>query len=265
MCAIIGWSGDLSEGLWGSQVDLFEAMLLAAESHGPHATGFVAHSSAYKKPYRESIITAKAPLPASEFIRTNSRWRSLRHKRSATVLGHVRYATHGSPEENRNNHPFVSDDGRFHLVHNGVLSNHEDVVQHHQLALQSECDSEAILRLIEATGEPIKGLSTVLGEFEGSMAVALFDAQTGLIWLATNGGRPLLLCKLKGRFGWLWASTRTILHRALARVYGENFARLIEVEMPLSPYVLHAISPIGRVLTVDADGAVERRTSLVDD
>ena len=52
-----------------------------------------------------------------------------------------------------NNHPFASADGRFHLVHNGVLSNHEDVCERHQLRLTGNCDSESLLRLIEMIGD----------------------------------------------------------------------------------------------------------------
>ena len=39
--------------------------------------------------------------------------------RAAVVVGHCRYATHGSPRDNRNNHPHPAGSGQ--LMHNGVV------------------------------------------------------------------------------------------------------------------------------------------------
>ena len=38
-------------------------------------------------------------------------------------IGHTRWATHGGVED-KNSHPFLSCDGRFALVHNGILENY---------------------------------------------------------------------------------------------------------------------------------------------
>ena len=47
-----------------------------------------------------------------------------RRCRGATiVVGHCRWATHGAPADNRNNHPHPA--GRGWLVHNGVVHNHD--------------------------------------------------------------------------------------------------------------------------------------------
>jgi glucosamine 6-phosphate synthetase-like amidotransferase/phosphosugar isomerase protein len=204
-------------------------------------------------------------MTATDFIRKNSTWRVLRHQRSAVVMVHLRYATHGSPQDNRNNHPFVSRDGRFHLVHNGVLTNHADVDERYQLARDGECDSESILRLLEKLGEPRKGLSACLAEFEGSLAVAVYDSKADLTWLTCNGGRPLWLFKLAGRRGWLWASVPTVMHRALARVYGKSYGVEIEVQLPLAPDVLHVISARGKLIGVEPVALATRRETLIDE
>ena len=48
---------------------------------------------------------------------------------------------HGSPSENRNNHPHIGTDGLF-LVHNGIVSNHREVADKFALHIESDCDSE---------------------------------------------------------------------------------------------------------------------------
>ena len=46
-------------------------------------------------------------------------------KNARIIVGHCRYATHGAPENNLNNHPHPADGGW--IVHNGVVSNHEEL------------------------------------------------------------------------------------------------------------------------------------------
>lgn len=65
------------------------------------------------------------------------------------LIGHLRYATHGEPRDNINNHPHPADGGW--LVHNGVVGNYRDLIDRDGVHLSSECDSEAIGQLIETS------------------------------------------------------------------------------------------------------------------
>jgi glucosamine 6-phosphate synthetase-like amidotransferase/phosphosugar isomerase protein len=58
------------------------------------------------------------------------------------VIGHCRWATHGTPDDNRNNHPHPA--GRGWLVHNGVVFNHASLVQRYCLKPRTQCDSEVL-------------------------------------------------------------------------------------------------------------------------
>ena len=257
MCAIVGMIGNVPEGQWSERMNLLESLLLAAEPYGPHATGFVAQTSPLKRPSRRALLTAKEPMRARDFVRLNPVWQQLRHRRSPVVLAHTRWKTHGSAEDSRNNHPFRSRDGRFHLVHNGVLSNFEEVDDRHLLSREGDCDSETMLRLVEKIGDARLGLSAVLRELTGSLSVGLYDSKARLLWLANNGGRPMHVCSLKGRSGWVFASTSSILRNALRRAYGEGFEHRIQTLLPLAPYALHALSAEGQLIGIEPAGRSE--------
>jgi len=87
------------------------------------------------------IRTFKRPGPATTDLGELDRCRD-----ATIVVGHCRWATHGEPRDNRNNHPHAA--GRGWIVHNGQVLNHARLIRQYRLATRTECDSEVLGLLI---------------------------------------------------------------------------------------------------------------------
>jgi len=122
----------------------------------------------------------------------------LRHQ-SKTGIAHTRWATHGQVTRN-NTHPFVSCDKKFAVVHNGIISNYQDLKKQLQAdghAFVSDTDTEVIPHLLEKyyqeTGAVEAAFVSTLRRLEGSFAVAFICVhQPDHIYCARRES-PLLL------------------------------------------------------------------------
>lgn len=245
MCGIAGYVGYGKEGMWQATHRVLTELLLESEQRGEDATGFAALQ--YGALSTGHVLATKAPAKASEFVERPD-WRRLKQRRCCAVLTHVRAATHGSPERNENNHPFTGRIGRrdFSLVHNGIITNASEIADRYSLKLQTQCDSEVALRLIEQSRSYAMGLYQCTQQLRGSMALALLDHSTGSIWCIRDGYRPLWVCKLDdGRL--FFASTAEILGQALAKA-GVNPSEHAAAFLPIAAHHVHVLAPNGQMI-----------------
>ncbi len=179
--------------------------------------------------------------------RRNPSWRALKHRRCSMVLGHVRLATHGTPKDARNNHPHSSE--HLHLVHNGILSSHRELVDKYCLRTESECDSEVLLRIVERSKTVPIGLSLCLLESPG--AIVVFDKQRNVCWLVRDDSRPLWVGRMKNDRRLFFASTSGILIEGIQNALKSDVP--FELLMPLAPNYVFCASASGTIGAVYED------------
>ena len=114
-----------------------------------------------------------------------------------TGIGHTRWATHGAPTE-ENAHPHLSNDGRFAVVHNGIIENYltlREELTADGYRFESETDTEVIVHLIEKyyRGSMSEALIKAANYLHGSYALGVIcSEEPGKIY-AVREASPLIL------------------------------------------------------------------------
>ena len=112
-------------------------------------------------------------------------------------LGHTRWATHGAPSD-VNSHPQVSENGRFAVVHNGIIENYvqiKEFLQYKGVHFASETDTEVVAQLLEYyyDGDVLDAVAKVLAKIEGAYALGIICADYPDQIVAARKDSPLIL------------------------------------------------------------------------
>ncbi len=112
-------------------------------------------------------------------------------------IGHTRWATHGAPTDT-NAHPHASNDGRFAVVHNGIIENFLQLRQELQsqgYVFESETDTEVVVHLLERyyQGDFKQAVMKTTARLRGSYALGIVCADApGKIFVVREAS-PLIL------------------------------------------------------------------------
>ena len=114
-----------------------------------------------------------------------------------TGIGHTRWATHGAPTD-LNAHPHLSNDGRFAVVHNGIIENFAELREELIAAgytFQSETDTEVIVHLLESFdgGDLKTTVMRTVARLEGSYALGVLCSDKPDTLYAVKEASPLIL------------------------------------------------------------------------
>lgn len=145
---------------------------------------------------------------------------------STAGVGHTRWATHGGVTQ-VNSHPHLSFDGRFAVVHNGIIENYLEIKARllkeiPDLVFKSETDSEVFAHLlaVNAQSQPIKAaFFQSLEEIKGLNALVVLDKLDENI-MAFRHGSPLVFAQTNE--GYFFASDAIALLPHTKEVYFIN-------------------------------------------
>ena len=115
-------------------------------------------------------------------------------------IGHTRWATHGIPDE-KNAHPHISNSGKLHIVHNGIIENFDTIkkeLSHRGYSFYSDTDSEVLVNLIEEikVKENVKlskAVQLALNQVVGAYGVVICDISDPSELVAARLGSPLAI------------------------------------------------------------------------
>ena len=198
MCGIAGFSVPKDHRL-DARV-LSQSLLEEIVTRGYDATGMAWTDSDGKVWY------VKSDVCADEFIDTALDQLDADAK---TVILHTRWATKGSPSIEGNNHPIVRPG--IVGVHNGVITNDDEVFSLLNAERYAQVDSEAAFALIEESG------------MHPTEALTLLDGRVALSWIGTETPNSMHVARVAtsplaighSRTGiFVFASTLDMLKRA---------------------------------------------------
>ncbi len=120
-------------------------------------------------------------------------------------IGHTRWATHGEPSD-RNAHPHTSANGRFAMIHNGIIENYamlKNELLSKGYTFTSDTDTEVLLNFIEfiQTNNNCnleEALRIALKRVTGAYCILLMDSQDPETIIAARKGSPLVIGVGKG-------------------------------------------------------------------
>jgi len=112
-------------------------------------------------------------------------------------VGHTRWATHGEPSD-VNSHPQVSENGRFAVVHNGIIENYAEIkefLENKGVKFLSQTDTEVVAQLLEYyyEGDLLAAVSKVLHRINGAYAFGIICADWPDRLVAVRKDSPLIL------------------------------------------------------------------------
>ncbi len=181
MCGIVGFSGAqdaapiLLEGLKKMEYRGYDSAGVAVEQNGV-------------------ISLAKVSGRIDNLVEKTNNGAALP---GTSGIGHTRWATHGAPTDT-NAHPHMSNDGKFSVVHNGIIENYVELRERLQAkgyTFASQTDTEVIVHLIEHfyTGNFREAVMKATAQLAGSYGLGVLCADFPGTVIAVREASPLII------------------------------------------------------------------------
>ena len=229
MCGIFGFFSARRDR--SVNLELLERAALGVESRGPHAWGVAI--------IREGRLSYfKQPGRISDYLGNLAR----ACDGAQAVIGHCRWATHGSPSDNSTNHPHPCDGGW--LIHNGQIEEAGAYQRDMDLHPVTDCDSELLAQFAERSTRRY-GWQRIAEAVAYAQAYARYRPAHAVAYLNRTGltlvraGKPLYGSST--RAGVYWSTTGTDLPGAKPRPVPDCHAMTFRHSGDVMKVALHAI------------------------
>jgi glucosamine--fructose-6-phosphate aminotransferase (isomerizing) len=119
-------------------------------------------------------------------------------------IGHTRWATHGKPST-PNSHPHTSANGKFTVVHNGIIENYmklKEELKGKGYKFKSETDTEVIPNLIQENynGDLEEAVRKTIARLEGAYALAILSSEEPDKLITVREDSPLIIGLGEGEY-----------------------------------------------------------------
>jgi asparagine synthetase B (glutamine-hydrolysing) len=185
---------------------VLDTMLDKIEHRGGDATGFIALDSKGVAEWHRAAVG----------VRDFSKHRRLVPNGTKIIMCHTRFATQGLPGFNENNHPIRR--GSFYVVHNGHVSNDQELFKLSGRVPFGQVDSEAISARLASLGSLDKA-DVVMEEIEGAAAIAAVDSNDPKRLVLARGHSSPLYVLVTDKIV-LWGSTQDTVKVAYKKHVG---------------------------------------------
>jgi hypothetical protein len=208
MCGIAGVyiNDPANPGMKPRQLEkLVNGLLTGIEHRGRHATGIVVATGKKAQLFKRDI-------PARQFVKLRPRL----PRQSDMILLHTRFATKGDPSNPLNNHPVTC--GGVFAVHNGHVSNDDELFKEFKLKRKGEVDTEIIPQLVNKFG--LDKVNLALQELEGAVATAVIDPRRRPHTMVVAKGSSSPVAYWRNDHGVVFASEARVVQDAVASAFG---------------------------------------------
>lgn len=185
MCGIVGYIGNKSA------VDILIEGLRNLEYRGYDSSGISINANGKIKIYKAEGKLQNLIDVLKEYSQET---------KTATVgIGHIRWATHGSPTE-INAHPHTCSCGKLVIVHNGIIENFKELKRElleEGCDFRSQTDTETVAHLIAREFGKTKDLTEAVRlateKIQGAYALGIMHQDLPNLLVATKRNAPLIV------------------------------------------------------------------------
>ena len=185
---------------------MLDTMLDEIEHRGGDATGYLALNAEGVAEWHRAACD----------VRDFTKYRRPVPKGTRTIMAHTRYATQGLPGFIENNHPIKR--GPFYVIHNGHVSNDQQLFKLAGRRPFGQVDSEAIPARLASLGK-LTDAEIVMEEIEGAAAIAAVDESNPDELLLAKGHSSPLFVLVTNKVV-IWGSTKATVEQAYKKHIG---------------------------------------------